>query len=169
MPCQQVCWWQMTQKSRAKYQQFVCRGHRCKKQVRTYCSCMVGHWMYKDHHVQHMIEELNQHRRTTIYFNIIEKSIFEFSIITHNSIKLIYLNFIYNKKRNQNTFRLILLNLYKKRGQEGLAFLSSSSRWLILCHIMAFPSPFLLLAINHLQLKQYIIFYRNLLLSHRQF
>ena len=46
--------WQ--KKSRAKYQQFVCRGGQCKKQVRTYCSCMVGHWLCKDCHVQHMIE-----------------------------------------------------------------------------------------------------------------
>ena len=49
--------WQ--KKARAKYQQYVCRGGQCKKQVRTYCSCMVGHWLCKDCHVQHMIDVLN--------------------------------------------------------------------------------------------------------------
>ena len=46
-------------KAKAKYQQFVCRGTGCKRQVRTYCSCMVGHWLCQECHTLHMIECLN--------------------------------------------------------------------------------------------------------------
>ena len=49
--------WQ--KKSRAKYQQFVCKGFGCKKQVRTYCACGVGNWLCKDCHLEHMLEALN--------------------------------------------------------------------------------------------------------------
>jgi len=28
------------------YQKKICKGVGCKKQVRTYCSCCVGHWLY---------------------------------------------------------------------------------------------------------------------------
>ena len=35
--------WILTDKN--AYQKKVCKGEGCKKQVRTYCSCCVGHWM----------------------------------------------------------------------------------------------------------------------------
>ena len=35
--------WDLSAKS--KYQQYVCKGPRCKKQVRTYCICNPGHWL----------------------------------------------------------------------------------------------------------------------------
>ena len=49
--------WKKT--SRAKYQQFVCRGENCKKQVRTYCACMVGHWLCKECHLEHILSSIN--------------------------------------------------------------------------------------------------------------
>ena len=35
--------WDLTAKS--KYQQYICKGHRCRKQVRTYCKCSPGYWL----------------------------------------------------------------------------------------------------------------------------
>ena len=35
--------WILTDKN--AYEKKVCKGEGCKKQVRTYCSCCVGHWM----------------------------------------------------------------------------------------------------------------------------
>ena len=45
--------------AKAKYQQFVCKTRGCKKQVRTYCCCGVGHWMCKDCHYTHLVDTLN--------------------------------------------------------------------------------------------------------------
>ena len=39
-----------------KYQQYKCRTHGCKKQIRTYCACNVGHWMCQECYLNHCIE-----------------------------------------------------------------------------------------------------------------
>ena len=42
--------------AKKKYQQYVCRTIGCKKQIRTYCLCSVGHWICQDCFVQHCVE-----------------------------------------------------------------------------------------------------------------
>ena len=45
-----------TKGAKKPYQQYKCRTVGCKKQVRTYCSCTVGHWLCSDCFVKHCIE-----------------------------------------------------------------------------------------------------------------
>ena len=47
--------WDCTAKNR--YQQYICRGKRCRKQVRSYCVCNMT-WLCKTCHTKHVIEEL---------------------------------------------------------------------------------------------------------------
>ena len=55
--------WDCTAK--AWYQQYVCRGIGCKKQVRTYCCCSPTQWMcracFQEHVVQQAIANRNNH------------------------------------------------------------------------------------------------------------
>jgi len=46
--------WIMSDKN--PYQKKVCKGEGCKKQVRTYCSCCVGHWLCPQCYGYHMRE-----------------------------------------------------------------------------------------------------------------
>ena len=46
--------WQKTGK--APYQQYLCRGSRCKKKVRTCCQCWLGHWLCKECHGRHLVD-----------------------------------------------------------------------------------------------------------------
>jgi hypothetical protein len=34
--------------AKAVYQQYICPGQRCKKQVRSHCACAPGHWLCAD-------------------------------------------------------------------------------------------------------------------------
>lgn len=44
-------------KAKAPYQQHVCRGQRCKKQVRSHCACAPGHWLCVDCFQKHVLDE----------------------------------------------------------------------------------------------------------------
>ena len=44
-------------KAKAPYQQHICRGRRCKKQVQTHCSCSLGHWLCNDCFQNHVLDE----------------------------------------------------------------------------------------------------------------
>jgi hypothetical protein len=44
-------------KAKAPYQQHVCRGQRCKKQVRSYCACAPGEWLCVDCFQKHVLDE----------------------------------------------------------------------------------------------------------------
>jgi hypothetical protein len=44
-------------KAKAPYQQHVCRGRRCKKQVRTHCKCTPGHWLCNNCFQNHVLDE----------------------------------------------------------------------------------------------------------------
>ena len=46
--------WDVSAKS--KYQQYHCKTNQCSKQVRSYCSCRVGHWMCQSCHQCHVVE-----------------------------------------------------------------------------------------------------------------
>lgn len=41
-----------------KYNQFTCRGHGCKKRVRTYCVCNPGWWMCEYHWRSHFLDRV---------------------------------------------------------------------------------------------------------------
>ena len=38
----------------SKYQQYICRAEKCKKQVRTSCRCTMGHWLCNEHLLDHV-------------------------------------------------------------------------------------------------------------------
>ena len=38
----------------SKYQQYVCRADKCKKQVRTCCKCSLGYWLCNEHLIEHV-------------------------------------------------------------------------------------------------------------------
>ena len=40
------------------YPQYKCRHPGCKKTIRTYCSCSIGHWMCKEHHHKHLLSNV---------------------------------------------------------------------------------------------------------------
>jgi hypothetical protein len=44
-------------KSKSPYQQHICRGQGCKKQVRSHCICTPGHWVCVDCFQKHVLEE----------------------------------------------------------------------------------------------------------------
>lgn len=48
--------WDLTAKF--KYQQYLYRGLGCRKKVRTYCACILGHWMCIDYHSLHLVQEV---------------------------------------------------------------------------------------------------------------
>ena len=52
--------WDLT--ATAPYQQYVCRGVGCKRQVRTYCSCTPGHWLCSSCYSDHVVEALSADR-----------------------------------------------------------------------------------------------------------
>jgi hypothetical protein len=43
--------------AKAVYQQYICRGQRCKKQVRSHCACAPGHWLCADCFQKHILDE----------------------------------------------------------------------------------------------------------------
>ena len=38
----------------SRYQQYICRAEKCKKQVRTCCRCTMGHWLCNEHLLDHV-------------------------------------------------------------------------------------------------------------------
>jgi hypothetical protein len=42
--------------ARDPYQRYTCKDPRCRKRVRTYCSCSVGYWRCFEHYCQHKID-----------------------------------------------------------------------------------------------------------------
>jgi hypothetical protein len=44
-------------KAKSAYQQHVCRGQKCKKQVRSHCACTPGHWLCVDCFQNHVFDE----------------------------------------------------------------------------------------------------------------
>jgi hypothetical protein len=46
-------------KAKSAYQQHICRGRGCKKQVRTHCTCHPGHWLCVDCFQNHVLKEFS--------------------------------------------------------------------------------------------------------------
>jgi hypothetical protein len=44
-------------KAKSAYQQHICRGQKCKKQVRSHCACTPGHWLCGDCFQNHILDE----------------------------------------------------------------------------------------------------------------
>ena len=44
--------------AQCKYQQYICRGLRCKRRVRTHCHCAMGHWLCSDCYAIHLVDEV---------------------------------------------------------------------------------------------------------------
>lgn len=44
--------------AKLRYQQYLCKEVGCKNRVRTYCACMIGHWMCPNHVLKHAVSKV---------------------------------------------------------------------------------------------------------------